>query len=213
MKRRALLIAPVLAPVLAPLTGLLSGSLPGLAAAAPADLAQAVRERLRQPEWLRGEFTQTKKVTGFAKPLLSRGDFVLARGRGVLWRTVKPFASELRLTRDEIRATQGGQTAMRLEAAREPVVRVINSLMFSLLNGDVSGLGELFELDGAVKGAGWQLALTPKPGALRQVLRKVDLEGDSFVRRIQLFEANGDESLIALDNLRPDAAPEPGLFQ
>lgn len=196
MKRRVLLI------------GLLSGSV----VAAP-DLAQSVRERLQQPEWLRGEFTQTKKVAGFAKPLLSRGDFVLARGRGVLWRTAKPFASELRLTRDEIRATQGGQTSMRLEASREPVVRVINTLMFALLNGDVSGLTDLFELSGSVKGAGWQLSLTPKPGALQQVLRKVELEGDGFVRRIQLFEANGDESLIQLANLRPDAAPEPGLFQ
>jgi outer membrane lipoprotein-sorting protein len=194
---------------------LLIGLLPAwkMAAGAAPDLAQAVRERLQQPEWLRGEFTQTKKVPGFAKPLVSRGDFVLARGRGVLWRTTKPFASELRLTRDEIRATQGGQTSMRLEAAREPAVRVINTLMFALLNGDVSGLAELFQLGGAIKGAGWQLALTPKPGALQQVLKKVELEGDSFVRRIQLFEANGDDSLIQLANLRPDAAPEPGLFQ
>jgi len=197
MKRRALLVA---------------GLLPLAVRAAP-DLAQAVRERLQQPEWLRGEFTQAKKVPGFAKPLVSRGDFVLARGRGVLWRTAKPFASELRLTRDEIRATQGGQTSMRLEAAKEPAVRVINTLMFSLLNGDVSGLADLFELGGTVKGAGWQLSLTPRPGALQQVLKKVELEGDSFVRRIQLFEANGDESLIQLANLRPDAAPEPGLFQ
>jgi len=196
MKRRALLLA--LLPA---------------AAFAETALAQAVRERLQQPEWLRGEFTQTKKVPGFAKPLVSRGDFVLARGRGVLWRTVKPFASELRLTHNEIRATQGGQTSMRLDAAREPAVRLITTLMFSLLNGDVSGLADVLELSGSVKGAGWQLSLTPKPGALQQVLKKVELEGDGFVRRIQLFEANGDESLIQLANQRVDGAPEPGLFQ
>jgi len=197
MKRRALLIAAVLP----------------LATKAAPDLAQAVRERLQQPEWLRGDFTQTKKVPGFAKPLVSTGNFVAARGRGVLWRTLKPFASELRLTQNEIRATQGGQTAMKLDAAREPAVRVINTLMFALLNGDVSGLADLFELSGSAKGAGWQLALTPRPGPLQQVLKKVDLEGDGFVRRIQLFEANGDESLIQLANQRTDGASEPGLFQ
>jgi hypothetical protein len=165
------------------------------------------------PEWLRGDFTQAKKVPGFAKPLVSTGNFVAARGRGVLWRTVKPFASELRLTHNEIRATQGGQTAMKLDASREPAVRIINTLMFALLNGDVSGLAELFELSGSTKGAGWQLALAPKPGALQQVLKKVELEGDGFVRRIQLFEANGDESLIQLSNQRSDGAAEPGLFQ
>jgi len=191
---------------------LLGLALPVAVQAAP-DLAQAVRERLQQPEWLRGDFTQAKKVPGFAKPLASSGNFVAARGRGVLWRTVKPFASELRLTQNEIRATQGGQTAMKLDASREPAVRVINTLMFALLNGDVSGLAELFELSGSTKGAGWQLALVPKPGALQQVLKKVELEGDGFVRRIQLFEANGDESLIQLSNQRTDGAAEPGLFQ
>lgn len=196
MKRRALLIA--LWPV---------------AVIAEPGLAQAVRERLQQPEWLRGDFTQTKKVPGFAKPLVSTGNFVAARGRGVLWRTLKPFASELRLTQNEIRATQGGQTSMRLDAAREPAVRLITTLMFSLLNGDVSGLADVFELTGSTKGASWQLSLTPKPGALQQVLKKVELEGDGFVRRIQLFEANGDESLIQLTGQRVDAAPEPGLFQ
>jgi hypothetical protein len=197
MKRRALLITV----------------LPAAGWAAEPNLAQAVRERLQQPEWLRGEFTQTKKVPGFAKPLVSTGNFVAARGRGVLWRTVKPFASELRLTQTEIRATQGGQTAMKLDASREPAVRVINTLMFALLNGDVSGLAELFELSGTTKGAGWQLALTPKPGPLQQVLKKVELDGDGFVRRIQLFEANGDESLIQLTHQRTDGAAEPGLFQ
>ena len=196
MKRRALLIA--LWPV---------------AVIAEPGLAQVVRERLQQPEWLRGDFTQTKKVPGFAKPLVSTGNFVAARGRGVLWRTLKPFASELRLTQNEIRATQGGQTSMRLDAAREPAVRLITTLMFSLLNGDVSGLADVFELTGSTKGASWQLSLTPKPGALQQVLKKVELEGDGFVRRIQLFEANGDESLIQLTGQRVDAAPEPGLFQ
>ncbi|MFH7044944.1 outer membrane lipoprotein carrier protein LolA [Paucibacter sp. JuS9] len=204
MKRRELLISLLLAPL--PVT------IPVVASAAP-DLAQEVRERLQQPEWLRGDFTQSKKVPGFAKPLVSSGNFIAARGRGVVWRTLKPFASELRLTQNEIRASQGGQTSMRLDASKEPAVRLITTLMFSLLNGDVSGLAELFELTGSSQGKGWQLVLVPRKGPLQQVLRKVELEGDGFVRRIQLFEANGDESLIQLANPRTDGAPEPGLFQ
>lgn len=196
MKRRALLIA----------------ALPLAAQAAP-DLALDVRTRLQQPEWLRGEFMQTKKVPGFARPLVSSGNFVAARGRGVLWRTLKPFSNTLRLTQNEIRATQGEQVAMRLDASREPAVRLITTLMLALLNGDVSGLTDLFEVGGSTKGASWQLSLEPKPGALQQVLKRVELEGDSFVRRIQLFEANGDEALILLSNPRTDGAPEPGLFQ
>lgn len=197
MKRRTLLVA---------------GLLPAVTISAAPDLASSVRERLQQPEWLRGEFTQTKKVPGFAKPLVSSGSFVAARGRGVLWRTQKPFASELRLTQHEIRASQGGQTSMRLDATREPAVRLITTLMFALLNGDVSSLAELFELGGSTQGAAWQLSLTPRRGPLQQVLKKVEVEGDGFVRRITLHEANGDESLIQIQNPRTEGAPEPGLF-
>ncbi|MDI4635506.1 outer membrane lipoprotein carrier protein LolA [Pelomonas sp. V22] len=200
MKRRSLLIATLLPAAAASVM------------AAP-DLAQSVRERLQQPEWLRGDFTQTKRVPGFAKPLVSSGNFVAARGRGVLWRTLKPFASELRLTQNEIRASQGGQTSMRLDASREPAVRLITTLMFALLNGDVSSLAELFELSGGAQGASWQLSLVPKRGPLQQVLKKVEVEGDGFVRRIQLYEANGDESLIQIQNPRTEGAAEPGLFQ
>lgn len=203
MKRRLLLL--LLLASLLPAWG-------SQAAPAAPDLAQSVRERLQQPEWLRGEFTQTKKVPGFSKPLVSSGNFVAARGRGVLWRTLKPFASELRLTQNEIRASQGGQTSMRLDASREPAVRLITTLMFALLNGDVSSLAELFELNGSAQGASWQLSLVPKRGPLQQVLKKVEVTGDGFVRRIQLFEANGDESLIQILNPRTEGAPESGLF-
>jgi hypothetical protein len=102
---------------------------------------------------------------------------------------------------------------MRLDAASEPTVRLITALMFSLLNGDVNKLAEFFELGGSASSSGWQLTLTPKLGVMQQLLKRVELEGDSFVRRIQLVETNGDESLIQLSNLRPDVAPEPGLFQ
>src|SRR5262249_9646525 len=152
--------------------------------------------RLTQPEVLRGDFEQSKTVQGFVRPLASKGDFIVARGRGVFWRTREPFASELRLTRNEIVATQGGQIAFKLDAGREPTVRIINGLMFALLNGDVGQLSELFKLDGAVEGRTWQLLLVPRQANLAQLLKKVELQGDTQVRRIVIDEANGDRTQI-----------------
>jgi len=198
MRRRAWLLATL--------------ALPAWAQEDSKGLAEEVRARLVQPEWLRGEFEQSKRVPGFKKPLLARGDFIVARGRGVLWRTRTPFAGELKLTRDEIRATQGGVTAFRMDARSEPALRMINGLMFALLNGDVSGLAELFSLQGEAKGKSWTLALRPRAGALQQQLQSIELEGDAYVRRILIKEQSGDESLITLSQLRGDARAEPGLF-
>ncbi|MCV2368078.1 outer membrane lipoprotein carrier protein LolA [Roseateles oligotrophus] len=185
---------------------LLASSLGLMLPAWSGDLASEIRSRLSQPEVLHGDFEQAKTVSGFAKPLQSRGDFLVARGRGVLWRTVEPFASELRLTRDEIKASQGGSVSFKLDAAKEPTVRVINGLMFALLNGDVARLSELFEFSGAAQGKSWNLTLTPKQLALARLLKRVELHGDSLVRRIVLDEANGDVTQIRFLNQRGEAA-------
>ncbi|MCV2350881.1 outer membrane lipoprotein carrier protein LolA [Paucibacter sp. Y2R2-4] len=199
MKRRLLLCAAALSllasgPVLAaPLSG--------------PELAAAVRERLQQPAVLRGDFEQSKQVQGFAKPLLSRGDFIVARERGVLWRTKTPFASNLRLTRDEIVATQGnGAVAFRLDAGKEPSVRIINGLMFSLLNGDIAALSEYFRIEGQIDGRRWQLQLQPRQAALSKLFKAIELNGDSHVTSIRLDEANGDLTQLRFSAQRSEPA-------
>lgn len=171
-----------------------------------ADLAAEVRQRLAQPQVLRGEFEQAKQVRGFKKQLLSKGDFLVARERGVIWRTREPFAGVLKLTPNEIVATQGGDVAFRLSASTEPTVRVINGLMFSLLNGDVAALGEQFVVSGSVDGKAWSLVLVPKQVAFAKILTRVELGGDQYVRRIVMDEANGDKTTIAFHAQGSDPA-------
>lgn len=199
MKRRLLLCT-------AALSLLVSGPVLAAPLSGP-ELAAAVRERLQQPAVLRGDFEQSKQVQGFAKPLLSRGDFVVSRERGVLWRTKTPFASNLRLTRDEILATQGnGAVAFRLDAAKEPTVRIINSLMFSLLNGDIAALSEYFRIEGQIDGRRWQLQLQARQPALAKLFKAIELSGETHVNRIRLDEANGDLTQLRFTAQRSEPA-------
>ena len=164
--------------------------------ASAANVADTVRQRLVQAPVLRGDFEQRKTVTGFKKPLVSHGDFLVVRERGVVWRTREPFASVLKLNQDEIVAKQGGEIAFRLNASQEPSVRLINGLLFALLRGDVSGLADLFDVEGSVSDKRWQLALTPKLAGIAKMMRKVELQGDQYVRRIEIDETNGDHTTI-----------------
>jgi hypothetical protein len=175
-------------------------------AANAADLMADVRARLGQPAVLRGEFEQSKHVAGFKKALLSKGDFLVARDRGVLWRTREPFAGVLKLTPNEIVATQGGALAFRLTASTEPSVRVINGLMFSLLNGDVAALAEQFTIAGVAEAKSWSLTLVPRQPAFAKILTRIELSGDVYVRRIAMEEANGDRTVIQFHKQTPDPA-------
>ncbi|MCP3102401.1 outer membrane lipoprotein carrier protein LolA [Myxococcus sp. K15C18031901] len=181
---------------------LLVGMLAGLSAQA-SELVTGVRARLQDAPLLRGEFEQKKTVAGFKKPLVSRGDFVLSREKGVLWDTRTPFASTLTLTRTSLSAAQGTSAAYHLDTGKEPALAAVNELLFALLAGDVATLSSRFEVEGALVGAeGWKLTLTPTDAGLARVFRSIRLEGDRFVRQVLLEETRGDSSLIQFDHLR-----------
>lgn len=179
--------------------------------AVAADLAAEVKARLAEPALLRGQFEQQKSVAGFRKPLISRGDFLLWRGHGVLWHTRKPFDSTLVLRRDKLSVTQAdGRSAYQLDAEREPSLRAVNELLFALFSGDIATLQKYFRLEGALSDKrAWTLVLTPSDVVLMRVFKRVELAGDSYVRQVRLEEANGDSSLIRFDALSEMPAVNP----
>lgn len=184
MKRRALLLA---APALA-----------------FADPLATLQQRLQTAPLQRGRFEQEKALAGFAKPLKSRGDYLLLRGKGLIWRTSAPFASQLVLTKDAIAGSDG----LRVDAAKEPGVRLVTTLMLALLDGDLRALAPHFELQIALKGdSAWTALLKPKAAALAKLFSGIEIDGDRQLRRILLAEAQGDRTLIRFDEQQRAPAP------
>ena len=161
-------------------------------------LAERVRKRLSDAPVQRGEFEQRKTVKGFKHPLLSRGDYLFARERGVVWRTREPFASTLVLTRERLTSRGAdGATTTALDARSEPGLRAVNQLLFALLAADVGTLAQRFGIEGqAPDSGGWQLVLTPRDATLARWLQRVELQGERQVHSVQWLEASGDASLI-----------------
>ena len=182
-------------------------------AAAPVAKIEAM---LAKPQQLCGRFDQSKQLAGMKKPLASNGRFCVVAGKGVLWRTLQPFPNTLRLTRDEIVHFQGERVAMRLDAKTEPVVKMINSVLFSLLAGDLAQLDTLFEVDGSIDGNTWQVALKARQLALAKAIGSIRLDGGAFVKNISISEASGDRTSIVFSAIEtgPGAitAQEAALF-
>jgi hypothetical protein len=179
------------------------------AAAPPADAGVAlVRERLKVAPVLQGEFEQTKTLKGFRNPLVSKGEFLVARGQGVWWHTRQPFESTLVVTRTRLftRNPDGSATDL-VDAQAEPGVRQINELVFSLLAADLDALSDRFTLAAQPAGAGgWTLVLTPRDAQLAKFLVRATLAGESDVQTVRLEEARGDTTLIRFSRQVPSAA-------
>lgn len=153
---------------------------------------------LQQPSVVSGRFEQTRELSGFPKPVNSRGRFLVAKDRGVIWQTEAPFASTLRLTRGEILQKAGDTVTMRMSADKEPAVRAINGVMFALLSGDIAQLEQRFSVTGKVEGNRWALSLVPREASLAQVVTKIELNGQKFVEAVDMLDPNGDRTRIRL---------------
>jgi outer membrane lipoprotein-sorting protein len=191
MRRRAILLGGLLAAA-------------AVQATEPvAPIVTEVRRRLGDAAVVRGEFEQRKTLQAFRNPLVSRGSFVAARGRGVVWTTRSPFASTLVVTRDRLLVRDAkGAVATRMNAADEPSLRAINGMLLALIAGDLQILSQRFTVEGELPDAErWHLVLAPRDAALRQWMARIDLEGDRFVRSVKLVEAQGDSTLIRFSQL------------
>ncbi|PRC95150.1 outer membrane lipoprotein carrier protein LolA [Solimicrobium silvestre] len=178
--------------------------------AAPSPVVTKIQSMLAKPSVLCGRFDQTKQLNGMKKPLASNGRFCVVAGKGVVWRTLQPFPNTLRLTRDEIVNYQGDRVAMRLDAKQEPTVRMINSVLFSLLAGDLAQLDTLFEVDGNADAATWHVALKAREPALAKAIGAISLDGGAYVKTININEASGDHTTIVFSAIQTgDTAMQP----
>ncbi|HYG05267.1 MAG TPA: outer membrane lipoprotein carrier protein LolA [Stenotrophomonas sp.] len=186
------------------------------APAVPPELAQ-VQQRVARPALLRADFVQEKQVAGFRNPLRSQGQFVLAQQRGVIWRTLKPFASDVVLTRDRILSRQAdGSVQVEVDGRQQPALRAINAMMFALMSGDVQAMSTSFQVRAELlPDNAWRLHLTPRSPMLAKAFASLQLEGDRYVRKVEIEEANHDRTRLSFDNFRLapplDAAEEKSL--
>ena len=178
-----------------------------VSAQAPATAGQGsghgVRSKLAQPAVLRGKFEQRKQLKGFRNPLLSRGDFLLVRDRGVAWDTTEPFASTALLTRDRLLTRlPDGSTRVVIDASASAGMAAANSLLMALVSGDIQALGAQFDAEESLASDGrWTLRLQPREAGLQRVFRRITLRGDQHVREVDIEETGGDRTTLTFMDL------------
>ena len=175
-----------------------------------------IQTMLAKPKVLCGRFDQSKQLVGLKKPLTSNGRFCVVADKGVLWRTLQPFPNTLKLTHDEIIQLRGERVALRLDAKQEPTVRMINSVLFALLAGDLAQLEKLFDVDGTAQDNSWSVTLKAREPGLAKAIGSIALDGGVYVKNIVISEAGGDRTHILFSGIQTGdgalTADEAALF-
>lgn len=154
-----------------------------------------LQRQLSAPAVVNGPFIQEKHLRALPQPLLSEGEFVLARDHGLLWMLHTPLRQDYRIDAQGIarRDPSGWQVLPSRSAGAQQ-----NQLFFAVLQGDSTGLQRDFELALSGDATQWQLRLTPRSLLLKQIFSRIDISGGRFVQRIELSETQGDSTVLRL---------------
>ncbi|MDR3212889.1 MAG: outer membrane lipoprotein carrier protein LolA [Azoarcus sp.] len=161
-----------------------------------ADLLAEVRARLVLTPVTQGEFQQTRQLARIKKPLISTGRFLVVRDAGVIWENLAPIEQTMRLTKNEILQTGDGGTLMRLSTDKEPVVGIINDILFGVLAGEFETLARRFTYDGKVEGDTWRLGFKPRDANLARLIETLSLAGGRDIEQVEIRSAAGDVTRI-----------------
>jgi outer membrane lipoprotein-sorting protein len=152
---------------------------------------------------VRGNFTQSKTLSGVSKKLNSEGFFIVDKSKGIVWITEKPIYQTLKVSNSGIRIGNKSSVLMNLDARSEPSVKYINELVLAIFSGDMSALERLFNFSGEVTAKGWNLELTPK-NTVSTLFKKITIVGSSTINRISFISKDGDLTEVIFSDVRLD---------
>ncbi|TFH83731.1 MULTISPECIES: outer membrane lipoprotein carrier protein LolA [Pseudomonas] len=158
---------------------------------------QQLSEQLAKPDVIHGQFIQEKHLRALPQPLISKGNFVLAKHYGLLWLLKTPLQQDYRINAKGIarRDVSGWQLLPGKSAGAEQ-----NRLFLAVLQGDSSGLQRDFELTLSGDAQQWHLTLTPRSVLLKQVFNQINIAGGTLVNTIELLETQGDSTVLRMQD-------------
>ena len=195
--RAVLLLCLLAAPIRA------HGASAQTADASDADL-EAIKKQLAPFVTLRGSFEQSKKIRVIKKPLRSEGDFALLKDKGVLWRTLTPMTSVLRVSRDDISEIKDGKATILISMKDQPALGIIGKVLFAVFSADVDELKRHFKFTHVARpnqDGHWEASLRPRDSMVRKSVELIKLEGGRTLESLTLDEVNGDSTLIRFKNV------------
>jgi len=178
-------------------------------------LARAEPAMLKDGDVLRGHFVQERHMQGFATPIRSEGTFVIAPGRGLIWRAETPFAVTTTVTPTGLVQSVDGTETTRLAAARLPFLTRLYDMMAGALGGDWRALDGVF----SVTRSGDRVSLVPqKPDdPTASQIAGITARLGRFVEAVEIKKPNGDFDRLAFTeqvlNARPLDAAEAALLK
>ena len=149
----------------------------------------------------RAAFVEKKYIAILDKPVESSGELVYTAPDGLEKRTFKPRPEAMVVKGNELLVERGRQK-QRLQLQAYPELAAFIDSIRGTLAGDRKALERNYRL--SVEGAPerWTLLLQPLDEKMQAVVQRIAISGvRGQVRGIEIIQADGDRSVMAIENL------------
>ena len=176
-----------------------------LAAFSPAACAawdvQQLMDSLAQNKSGRATFVEKKYIAVLDKPVESSGELIYTAPDGLEKRTLKPRPESMTVKGGELFVERGRQKHnLQLQAYPE-LAAFIDSIRGTLA-GDRKALERNYRLSVEGTAERWTLQLQPLDEKMQAVVQRIGISGvRQQVRSIEIIQADGDRSVMAIENL------------
>ena len=144
------------------------------------------------------DFVEQHFLAVLKRPVESFGVMTYDAPHRLEKRTVEPRPERLVLDGDEITVERKGHTHVLELAAYPSLLPFIESLRATMA-GDLPALERAFNVDFAGSVQRWTLTLYPRDSKVSSTVSRVRIDGSRDVlSKVEIFEANGDRSLMTL---------------
>jgi hypothetical protein len=159
----------------------------------------AMGPTLAPGQTLHGRFVQARNLKGISSTLKSEGSFVLAPGKGLIWRIEDPIQTVTIITPDGIRQIINGNEVQRIDAAKVPFISHFYDMLDGALMGDWTAMRHDFAVQTKGDRAAWHTILTPvRPNdPIAGMLASIVISGGKMVDGVEINRTNGDSERIA----------------
>ena len=158
-----------------------------------------------------GDFKQTKSIKKLNRDFVTTGTFRISKTSGIVWKTQKPFPSEMTVSDDGITERNASGQVRTISSKDNPVFSEISSTIQALFSGNLSELETRFNIyylemkamvDGEVYGtkSHHKIGLVPREASVRKMIANIEMDVSNHLDKVVITDGDGSPVIYEFTN-------------
>ena len=177
-------------------------------------IKQKVNQTASAMKTMQCDFVQTKHLKMLNNDFVSHGKMYYQQSNKLRWEYTSPYSYTFILNNDKV-LLKNKQRNDLIDVKQNKLFREIVRIMMSSVVGNCLADDKNYKVSIATIGNEWVATLLPQRKDMKQMFQKLVLHfhaKKSVVNTVELYDKNGEKTIIELKNIRTNETITPNMF-